>query len=332
MYLKDGCSMDDLAQRQQVRSRSGWGRRFVLHAILIFFAFVAIVPLYWALASSFMTLGETINRRWFPDVSKMVWVNPQWTTADGTTYTVPVPIHANYFEAWERGRFERYFLNSVIITFLTIVGMLLTSIPAAYAFAKIKFFGRDVLFSILLITLMVPESITLIPNFRIIRGDVLPLPLINTSAPYFELGGVSWVNKLPALTVPFIASAFSIFLLRQFFTTIPDELWEAARMDGAGHLRFLIQIATPIARPAITTVSLLTFIGSWNAFLWPLVVTTEERWRPIMVGLDAFMQDAGPELHLLMAGSMFAIVPILVVYFFTQKTFTEGVATSGLKG
>lgn len=332
MYLKDGCSMDELIKPHQGRSQSSVGRRFILHAILIFFAFMAIVPLYWAFASSFMTLGETINRRWFPDVTKMVWVNPQWTTSDGTQYTLPIPIHANYYEAWERGRFERYFLNSVIITFLTIIGMLLTSIPAAYAFAKIKFFGRDVLFSILLITLMVPESITLIPNFRIIRGDVLPLPLINMSAPYFELGGVSWVNKLPALTVPFIASAFSIFLLRQFFTTIPDELWEAARMDGAGHLRFLIQIATPIARPAITTVSLLTFIGSWNAFLWPLVVTTEERWRPIMVGLNAFMQDAGPELHLLMAGSMFAIVPILIVYFFTQKTFTEGVATSGLKG
>ncbi len=272
--------------------------RLILYLILILGAIVAILPFFWMVSTSLMTLGETINRQWLPEV----------------------PQFENYSEAWTEAKFAKYFVNSVIITFVTIAGLLTTSILSGYAFGRIKFFGKNVLFALLLATMMIPESVTMIPNFLMIRGDILPLP------------GDSWLNTLPALTVPFIANAFSIFLLRQFFIKIPDELWDAARMDGAGHFRFLIQICLPISKAPVLTVMIFAFIGSWNAFLWPLLVTTRAVWRPLMVGLWTFVSEAGPETNLLMAGAVITIIPILILYFLTQKQFTEGIATTGLKG
>ncbi len=272
--------------------------RMLMYLALILGAIVAILPFYWMVATSFMTLGETINRVWVPKSLQF----------------------KNYVIAWEEAKFAKYFVNSVIITALTLVGLLTTSILAGYAFARIKFYGRDIIFALLLATMMIPESVTMIPNFLIIRGDVIPLP------------GGSWLNKLPALTVPFMANAFSIFLLRQFFITIPNELWDAARMDGASHLRFLVQVVLPISKAPVMTVLIFGFIGSWNAFLWPLLVTTKDTWRPLMVGLWTFVSEAGPETNLLMAGAVITIIPILILYFLTQKQFTEGIATTGLKG
>lgn len=272
--------------------------RTILYLILILGAILAILPFFWMLSNSLMTLGETINRRWLP----------------------AVPQIQNYLDAWEEANFAKYFWNSVVITFTTCVGLLISATLAGYAFGRIRFAGRDVIFAILLSTLMIPESVTVIPSLLIIRGSVIPLP------------GGSWLNTLQALTVPFMANAFSIFLLRQFFAGIPNELWDAARIDGAGHLRFLGQIVLPISKAPIMTVLIFAFIGSWNAFMWPLLVTTRETWRPLMVGLWNFVTEAGPQTQLLMAGSVITIIPILILYFFTQKQFTEGIATTGLKG
>jgi ABC-type glycerol-3-phosphate transport system permease component len=272
--------------------------RLILYAILLLGAIVAILPFFWMVSTSLMTLGETINRQWLPET----------------------PQFDNYTEAWREADFAKYFLNSVIITFTTIAGLLITSILAGYSFGRINFYGRDFVFAVLLATMMIPESVTMIPNFLLIRGSIIPLP------------GVSWLNRLPALTVPFMANAFSIFLLRQFFRKIPNELWDAARMDGAGHMRFLIQVCLPISKAPILTVTIFAFIGSWNAFLWPLLVTTTSKWRPLMVGLWTFVTEAGPETNLLMAGAVITIIPILLLYFLTQKQFTEGIATTGLKG
>ncbi len=277
--------------------------RILIYLILIAGAVLAILPFFWMVSTSLMTLGETINRRWLP----------------------AVPQFSNYVEAWTEAQFSKYFLNSVIITTVTLAGLLTTSVLAGYAFGRIKFFGRNFLFAVLLSTMMIPESVTMIPNFLMIRGDIIPLP----GLPGW---GGSWLNHLPALTVPFMANAFSIFLLRQFFIQIPDELWDAARIDGAGHLRFLLQVVLPISKAPIMTVLLFSFIGSWNAFLWPLLVTTKPTWRPLMVGLWTFVTEAGPETQLLMAGAVITIVPILILYFLTQKQFTEGIATTGLKG
>ncbi len=272
--------------------------RLVLYGILILGAVVAIIPFFWMVSTSLMTLGETINRQWLPK-------KPQF---------------GNYVEAWTEAKFAKYFVNSVIITFTTLAGLLTTSILAGYAFARIRFWGREAIFAVLLSTMMIPDSVTMIPNFLIIRGNIVPLP------------GGSWLNSLPGLTVPFMANAFSIFLLRQFFAQIPWELWDAARMDGAGHLRFLIRIVLPISKAPVLTVLIFGFIGAWNAFLWPLLITTRDTWRPLMVGLWSFVTEAGPETHLQMAGAVITIFPVLILYFLTQRQFTEGIATSGLKG
>jgi ABC-type glycerol-3-phosphate transport system permease component len=330
-----------------------------MYALLITFAIVAIIPFFWMISTSLMTHNETIQRQWLP-------TDPQF---------------GNYAQAWSDAQFGKYFLNSVVVSITTTVGMLFTSILAGYAFAKIQFFGRNVLFTLLLITLMIPESVTMVPNFLMIKGQVLPLPQLNDwlfvlivillilpfldamlpttnhqfafravsvigiliyigwfflreplKEPLISFGETDWSNNIEALTVPFMASAFSIFMLRQFFIQIPNELWEAARIDGCGHLRFLITIVMPISKPAILTVTLLTFIGAWNALLWPLIVTTSEAWRPLMVGLYNFTTESGTMTHLLMAGSFITILPMLILYFMAQRTFTEGIATSGLKG
>ena len=272
--------------------------RALLYAVLVIGAVAAIFPFFWMITNSLMTLGETINRVWLP----------------------AVPQFQNYIDAWNEANFARYFWNSVVITAITCAGLLVTSILAGYAFGRIHFAGRELIFALILTTMMIPESVTVIPSFLLVRGAIIPLP------------GGTWLNKLPALTVPFIANAFSIFLLRQFFAQIPNELWDAARMDGAGHMTFLTQIVLPISQAPIMTVLVFAFIGSWNAFMWPLLVTTTQTWRPLMVGLWNFMGEAGPQTNLLMAGAIITIIPILILYFVAQKQFTEGIATTGLKG
>lgn len=296
------------------RHERNWGAtltNLAVYAVICFFALLAMFPFIWMISNSLMTLGETQVRRFFPE-------SPQFY---------------NYVEAWEQAQFSRYFLNSCIIVGVTIAGLLVVSILAAYAFGRIKFRGSNLVFTLLLITLMIPESVTLIPNYLMVAGRILPLPAVGTDAGLFTWSFEnSWIDTYAALTVPFMGSAFSIFLLRQFFIGIPNELWDAARIDGAGHLRFLVRIVLPISRAPIMTVTLLTFIGSWNSFLWPLIVTNSDRLRPITVGLYNFSDEAGTQTHLLMAGALITIAPILVLYFLTQKTFTEGIATTGLKG
>ena len=267
-----------------------------VYFVLIVGALISLTPFLYMISTSFMTLGETINRALLP-------ATPQW---------------GNYAEAWNEARFVLYFRNSVIITAVVILGMLVTCTLAAYAFARIRFPGRSAIFMVLLATLMIPGTVTFIPNLLLIRGQIIPWG--------------SWMNSLPALTVPFMASAFIIFLLRQFFISVPNELYDAAVIDGAGHMRFLTSVVLPMSKPVLMTATLLTFVTAWNEFLWPLLVTTTATWRPLGVGLYTFISEAGPQTHLLMAGTVITVVPVLVVYFFTQKQFTEGIATSGLKG
>jgi ABC-type glycerol-3-phosphate transport system permease component len=225
----------------------------------------------------------------------------------------------NYQQAWLQADFSNYFWNSVRIAAITISGEIVFCTLAAYAFARMEFWGKNFLFALLLSTLMLPEAVTWVPNFITVSwlGRVGPIP---------------WINNWPALTIPFMASAFSIFLLRQFFMQIPNELWDSAQIDGAGHIRYLVQIIIPLSKAAVMTLILFAFIGSWNALAWPILVTTTPEWRPISYGLFAFLDEAGAQFHLQMASSVITMLPIIVLYFFTQKTFIEGISTSGLKG
>jgi ABC-type glycerol-3-phosphate transport system permease component len=280
-----------------VKERSPW-LQAVLLLLLVLGAFVSIIPFLFMVSHSLKTIAETITRSSAIPFDPKFWPRvPQWS---------------NYRVAWQEARFGLYFRNSVIITAITVGGIVFTSSLSAYAFAKLRFVGRDLIFTILLSTLMIPQTVLLIPNFIIVA----------------KLG---WIDRLPALTVPFLASAFHIFLLRQFFSQIPNELIEVAKIDGATHLRSLISIVLPLSKAPIFTVVFLSFIYTWNLLQWPLVVTQTPRWRPITVGLSMFITEAGPETHLRMAGAVIAVLPVITVYFIAQRQFTEAITRSGLK-
>jgi len=262
-------------------------------------AFVAIMPFLFMVSTSLKTLVETLTRVDPLPFRAEFWpVEPQWN---------------NYVDAWVRADFSIFFRNSVITAAVTVAGVLATSTLAAYAFAKMRFAGRVLVFSLLLGTLIIPESVYLVPNFILIT----------------KLG---WNDRLAGLTVPFMASAFYIFLLRQFFNQLPDELIESARIDGAGHVRSFLGIVLPLSRAPLVTVIFLAFIGSWNALQWPLVATRTERWRPLTVGLTMFISESGPEWHLRMAGSVIAVAPVVLLYLLAQRQFTEAISRSGIKG
>lgn len=297
-----------LSQRETVETRQprkplDWGRIFT-YALLTFGAFLAVLPFIWMLSWSVMTANEVARGQFIPS---QVYLE-------------------NYTNAWTRANFAQFMWNSIRICIITITGLLLFCIPAAYAFARMKFYGRNTLFALMLATLMIPDIVTLIPNFlTVVWFDRLGQSVFG------EAG--KWINNWPSLTVPFMASAFVIFLLRQFFMQIPDDLWDAARIDGAGHLRFLVSVVVPLSRAPIMTIVTLAFIGSWNALLWPLLVANSDDWRPVGFGLSKFVTaDASDAFNLQMAASVIMVLPIIIVYFVTQKQFTEGIASTGLKG
>jgi ABC-type glycerol-3-phosphate transport system permease component len=271
--------------------------KIVIYTLLAIGAFISLVPFIYMLSTSFKTVGEAIGASFFPKSMQF----------------------KNYAEAWERALFSRYFLNSLKIVAISLVGSVSISILAAYSFSRIKFPGRDLIFGIMLSTMMIPAMVTIIPNFLTVTwlGRIMP---------------IDWINNWPALTVPFMGSVFNIFLLRQFFAQIPDELFDAARIDGSGHLRFLWKVVIPLSKAPLMVILVLTFMGSWNSLAWPLLVTNTPEWRPISVGLLNFVDEAGQEFNLIMAGAVISIIPILIIYFFTQKQFTESIARSGLKG
>ena len=306
---------------------------------------------------------EVTRRRWVVDISDEVAAEQQYL---GTNYSASyidrdvilrIPFFSNYCAAWSGGNFGKLMGNTVKIVLIGVSGTMVFSTLMAYAFARMEFAGKDVVFAIMLSTLMIPEIVTNLPNFllvteigRFFGSDGLVMQEVGrigsvlggAGLTYGEWLGVPegfcggktncWINNWPALTIPFMAPAISIFLLRQHFQSIPSELWDAARMDGAGHFRFLIQIVLPLSRAALFVILLFAFIGTWNSLSWPILVTSGDDWRPIAVGLQSFLDEEGPRAHLQMAGSMITIFPILILYALTQRTFIEGLSQSGLKG
>jgi len=283
--------------------KSGFGKTWRIirvvgtYLFLIFGMFIAIAPFVYMLSTSFMTLGEAQGIHFFPSKIQL----------------------ENYAVAWKEAQFSEYFVNSILVTLITLAGELTFSIMAAYAFARMKFPGRDLIFTALLSTLMIPGMVTIIPNFLTVTW-------------LGRIGIGQWINNWPSLTIPFMGSIFAIFLLRQFFAQVPDELFDAAQIDGAGHFRFLTTVVLPLSKAPILVIVVLSFIGTWNSLAWPMLVTNSPDWRPISVGLNNFVDEAGQMTNLMMAGAVIAIIPILLIYFFTQKQFTESIARSGLKG
>src|SRR5712691_11036092 len=273
------------------------------HAFLIVVAGLVAYPFYFTVTSSFKDILEA-------------------TRTPPTIF--PSELHPeNYVDAWNRAPWGRYFVNTIFVSVSVTVLELVTACLAAYAFARMRFRGSGLLFAVFLATLMIPGEATLIPNYVLMspsRNGCLGLPCLG------------WFDTYQVQIVPFIASAFSIFLMRQFFLSIPSELSDAARIDGAGHLRFLWSVVLPLSVPALITAGLITFLGSWNAFQWPLIVTSRPDFRPVQVGLSAFRQEAGSSYHLLMAASTFVIAPIVLLYLAAQRYLVQGIARTGIRG
>jgi multiple sugar transport system permease protein len=264
----------------------------MLYVLLFSGCAIMLFPFFWMLTTSFKTEAEALR------------IPPQW---------IPVSFQwRNYVEAWNAAPFGWYFFNSFFMAITTTLGEVFTTILAAYAFAKMRFFGKNVLFAVLLATMMIPGQMLLLPN-------------------YVTLARVGWLDRYEALIIPWLVSVFGIFLLRQFFRSIPDELRDAARIDGCGRFRFLFTIMVPLSKPAIFTVALLKFLGSWNSFQWVLIMTTSPNMRTVPVGLQLFSSEVGTAYEKLMAASVLAIIPILILFLFTQKQFIQGVARTGIK-
>jgi multiple sugar transport system permease protein len=273
------------------------------HLFLILVAGVMAYPFFFMVTSSFKDILEA-------------------TRTPPTLF--PTELHPeNYTEAWSKAPWGRYFANTLFISISVTILELGIAVLAAYAFARMKFRGRGILFTVFLATLMIPGEATLVPNYVLMspsKSACLGLPCLN------------WFDTYQVQILPFIASAFSIFLLRQFFMAIPGELSDAARIDGAGHLRFLWSIVLPLSIPALITAGLITFLGSWNAFQWPLIVTSKPEFRVVQVGLSAFRQEAGSSYHLLMAASAFVVAPIVLLFLVAQRYLVQGVARTGIRG
>ncbi len=274
-------------------ARARTRRSILIHVVLLIAVFIALFPFYWMVITSVKTLNDAIKNP--PDFFPLHW---HWE---------------NYKQALQQAPFGRYLFNTLLIAIVTVIFNLLTSVCAAYAFALDDFPGKNALFALLLTTLMIPYDVILIPNFILIKN--------------LHLYDTFWAQILP-----WAAGVFGIFLLRQFFLSIPKEIFEAAVMDGASEWGILWRVAIPLARPALVTVALFSFLGSWNAFNWPLIVTASNGVRPIQVGLAQFTNEAGSFYHLQMAATTLTIIPIVILYFFVQRQLIESVASSGVKG
>lgn len=273
-------------------------RRSIFYLILILYSIITAVPFVWGLITSFKTLPETARST--PTGLPLHFTAAAWTGSNGVL----------------TASFPRYFLNSIIVAGIVTVGNLFFDSLAGYAFARLRFPGRNVLFFLVLGTMMVPVAMTIIPMFVILA----------------KIPTGSWINTYMGLTVPFMVTAFGIFLMRQFFAALPYELEEAARVDGLSRFGIYWRIALPLAKPALATLGVLTFQGNWDSFLMPNFIASTDNMYTLPVGLARYsftFQTYWPQE---MAGSMVVILPILAIYIFVQRYFIEGVASSGVKG
>ncbi len=263
------------------------------YAFLIAGAIFTVLPFVWMIASSLKTPAEIVQvpPAIFPKAA-------QWS---------------NYKVAWNAAPFAKYLLNTVIVTACTTIGVLITTVLSAFAFSRLEFPGKKLIFSLFLATLMIPGEMLIITN-------------------YITIMKLQWIDTYQAMIVPWISSVFYIYLLTQFFMQVPNELYLAAKVDKCSDFKFMLRIMVPMNKQAIITIAILNIISSWNAFLWPLLVTNSDGMRVLSHGLIRFQTEAGASYELIMAASCILVMPIIIVYLFLRKYIIEGVTRSGLKG
>jgi multiple sugar transport system permease protein len=281
-----------VGRRVPVSPRRRRTRQGLVHGALLVGAVVVLVPFLWMVTTSLKP-------------PRAVHLAP---------HLLPTRFEwRNFVEAWRAEDFARYYLNSASMAVAITAGQLLFSSLAGYAFARLRFPGRDLLFWVVLATMMVPVYVTLIPSYLVVRG-------------------LGWLDSYPALIVPRLVSAFGIFLMRQHYLTIPRDLEEAALLDGASRLRIWGSIFLPLSGPALATLGVFAFLFAWNDFLWPLIVTTSPEMRTVQLGLAMFSGRYGTQWTLLMAGAVTATVPALLAFALGQRWFVRGIAATGVKG
>ncbi|HUW11224.1 MAG TPA: carbohydrate ABC transporter permease [Anaerolineae bacterium] len=268
-------------------------RGFSSHAVLLLAAIVMGMPFIWMISTAFKSPQEV-------SIFPPIWL-PETLRWD------------NFVMAWEAAPFGRFYINSIIVTGWGVTMEVLIAALTAYAFARIEFPGRNLLFMVVLAAMMIPTQMALVPN-------------------YVTLKHLGWINEYAGIVIPHVSSVFGAFLLRQAFLSMSSEIFDAATIDGAGHLRSLLHVALPLARPVVATLALYLFIAKWNDYLWPLIITNTQDMRTLPVGL-VMVRSAeyiiGPE-HL-MAATLFVLVPVLVVFFLAQNQLIEGIAAGALK-
>ncbi|NCO40329.1 MAG: sugar ABC transporter ATP-binding protein [Armatimonadetes bacterium CG_4_10_14_3_um_filter_66_18] len=276
--------------------------KFLIHAILIGLSIVFLFPLFWMVSTSLKPIEETMK------------VPPQWIPS---TFQLSNYWKAITYQSDQVGYipFLRYTLNTLYLAVLGVAGTVLSNALVAYGFARLKWKGRDLLFAVTLATMMVPFPVTMVAVFALFK----------------HLG---WIGSFKPLWVPaFFGSAFNIFLLRQFFRTIPEELSDAARVDGCSEFGIFWRIILPLAKPALAVVALFHFLYAWNDFLGPLIYLTDQKHFTLALGLQFYQsQHGGTEWNMLMAACTIIVLPVIILFFFTQRTFIQGIAVTGMKG
>ncbi|MGM7422349.1 carbohydrate ABC transporter permease [Cellulosimicrobium sp. CpK407] len=280
------------APRRRARRPIRWSRGATYTALVVGLL-LTLMPFIWMALGSFKTQGELLQR-------PITWW-PQNPTLDN-------------YERWlSQLNYGQYFTNSIVVAVAVVLGNIIFCSMVGYALAKMQFPGKKVLFALVMLTLMVPGVVTLVPMFVLVSNMGL-------------------VNTYPALILPFLAGPLGVFLMRQFMLGIPDALIEAARIDGAGEFRIFFRIVLPQCGPPLATLSILTFLGSWNNFLWPLVVAQTENMYTLPVALSLYSVGSnGTYYGLLMAGSVLVVTPILILFLFLQRYFVQGIAMTGIK-
>lgn len=263
------------------------------YAVLIIGALFTLLPFIWMILSALKTPAEIVK------------IPPSLFPKE--------PQFSNFAEAWSAAPFGRYLLNTLFVTVLSTAGVLVTTVLAAFAFARLNFPGKKIVFSLFLATLMIPGEMLIITNF-------------------ITIVKLKWIDTYQAMIVPYLASVFYIYLLTQFFSQVPDALYLAAKVDKCSDFKYLVKIMIPINKSPITTIAILNVIASWNSFMWPLLVTNKEEMRVLSHGLVRFQTEAGASHQLTMAASCILVVPIVVVYLILRKYVIEGVTQSGIKG
>ena len=276
--------------------RSGRAGRILRYVLLVVLACVVLGPIYWLVTSA---LKPTADIYTYP---------PTW---------LPNPLHlrwANFADAWHAAPFGRFFLNSLVVTAIGTVGEMLCATLCAYAFAFLRFPFKKVLFGVLLGAMMVPGHVTLLPN-------------------YLTISDLGWINTYQGLIFPGLGSVFATFLLRQHMLTLPGEVLDAARVDGAGHLRTMFRVVLPLSRPMLVTAGVITLVAKWNDFIWPLIVTNSTNMRTVPIGLLFLKTQEGyNNWGAIMAATVLVIVPVLVVFFFAQRQIVAGLTQGATKG